>query len=90
MFKRTLLATVALIVAGVGFAASQNGSLGFWSNWPILGNPGFCSSFVNSNCVQQIPAGTAAISGNELIPLDTQLPGGQFRKVNVFRLLHLA
>ena len=69
---------IASFAALIGVAHSQGGTLGFWSNWPILGNPGFCSSFVNSNCVQTVPAGTPAITGNELIPLDTQLPGGQF------------
>lgn len=75
--KKTLIASAAILAAGVGYVYSQ-GSLGFWSNWPILGNPGFCSSQVNAQCVQQVPAGTAAVTGNELIPLDTQLPGGQF------------
>lgn len=69
--------SVGLIAAGIAAVHSQGGSLGFWSNWPILGNPGFCSETINGNCSQQVGPGTATVTGNELIPLDTELPGGQ-------------
>ncbi len=75
--RLAFMSAALFAAAGAGYVYSQ-GSLGFWSNWPILGNPGFCSSSVNATCVQQIPAGTATVTGNETIPLDTLLPGGQF------------
>lgn len=83
------LAAVSLLAAAV--ASSVAYAAGLFPGFPIVGGASYCSSysgtgsgsitqgnFVNSStCNVTVPAGPAALTGNELIPADTQLPSGQ-------------
>src|ERR1700677_2935356 len=73
MFKRLGLAGVAILAT---FGIANAG--GYWFGWPILGNSGYCSSYVNAQCVNTVDAGEPSFTGNEEIPADTWLPNGQF------------
>jgi hypothetical protein len=60
-------------IAGLGsiaFAAGQ------FPGYPIVGGAAYCSSVQNGVCVNTVPAGPTAITGNELVPADTQIAGG--------------
>lgn len=71
MFKKLSLALVALVaVAGIAVAG------GAFFGYPILGGASYCASTNNGVCVSTIQAGPTAITGNELIPADTQLGQG--------------
>ncbi len=71
MFKRIGYAVIALAVTVYGVALAQT-----WPNYPLVGGSSYCSSTVNNNCVNTVPAGPA-ISGNETIPADTNLSQGR-------------
>lgn len=73
MLKKALLGAAAL-VATVAIAIAGGG--GMWNGYPQVNSPSYCSSFVNGNCVNTVPAGPAA-TGNEQIPGDTEAAGGQ-------------
>lgn len=86
MFKKSGLVAVALAASIVSVSAA-----GFWWGLPILGNSGYCGSYNNGQCVSQIGPGEAALTGNELIPADTQLPNGiqpQTEYISVDSLTH--
>lgn len=71
MFKRTLLALLAVIVSGAAIA-------GMWNNsFPIIGGASYCASTVNGSCVQTVPAGPTTLTGAETFPADTGLSSGQ-------------
>lgn len=73
MFKKLSLAAVALVAcAGIGLAA------GNFANWPIVGSASYCAGTENTpgTCSLTVPAGPTAITGNELIPMDTNLAQG--------------
>lgn len=75
MFKKLLLTTAAL-VASVGLSLAG----GAFSQFPILGVPANtnCLSFGNNGvCNQYSPAGPTTTTGNETIPMDSNLPNGQ-------------
>ncbi len=69
MIKKLAL-TVFAVVATVALASAQ-----MWFPFPIVGGPSFCSSTVQSTCVNTVPAGPL-LTGTETIPMDTNLPGG--------------
>ncbi len=70
MLKKVLLGSVAaLFVAGIAIGQQ-------WLPYPEVGGSSFCSSTVNANCVNTVPAGPA-ITGNETVPADTNLSGGR-------------
>ncbi len=71
------LAAVAMLTASA-YAA------GMFPGFPIVGAPAYCTSSTTAgvpgtatNCTTTAPAGPPAITGNELIPADTQLSQGQ-------------
>ena len=73
MFKKLSLATVALVAcAGIGLAAGNFGL------WPIVGGAAYCAGVENTpgTCSNTVPAGPTAITGNETIPMDTNLAQG--------------
>lgn len=72
MFKRIALAVFALVVTGALMATA-----GLWNNFPKIGGAAYCITTVNGVCQQTVPAGPATLTGNETIPLDTNLPNGQ-------------
>jgi len=72
MIKRISLSLVAIFaVASVALAA------GLWANFPKVGGASYSCGSVNgvSNCT--VAAGPTAVTGNETIPADTNLSGGQ-------------
>lgn len=70
-----ILVTLATVLSiGVALAG------GNYSQYPIVGVPDStdCQSFGNAGvCNQYRPAGPNYITGNEIVPADTMLPGGQ-------------
>lgn len=82
MFKRLglgLIVTVAMLTSAI---AQQ------WPNVPIVNGASYCQSTVNGVCVSTIPAGPA-LTGNETLPLDTNLANGaspQTAKIDVTSL----
>jgi len=70
MFKKLALALVAVTIGGFATA-------GIWNNFPKVGGAAYCITTVNGVCQQTVPAGPSALTGNETIPLDTNLPSGQ-------------
>lgn len=74
MFKKLLLTVALLATASAALAA------GAFSQYPILGVPADtnCLSFGNNGvCNQYSPAGPTATTGNETIPMDSNLPNQQ-------------
>ena len=69
--KRLALAFLAVFGVVMGSAIAQQ-----WPNLPILGGASYCSSYVNSVCVNTVPAGPTQ-TGNETVPADTNASGGQ-------------
>lgn len=68
MLKKLLIGIACLIPS---FAFAQQ-----WPNVPILDGSSYCSSTVNSTCVNTVPAGPAK-SGLETVPMDTNAAQGQ-------------
>lgn len=65
MFKRFGLTGLLILAAGIGGAIAQQ-----WVNFPVIGGAAYCSSTVNTACVNTVPAGPA-LTGNETVPVDT-------------------
>lgn len=63
------LALVATLVASVAVA-------GLWNNFPKVGGARYCITTVNGVCQQYVPAGPTTLTGNETVPLDTNLGSG--------------
>lgn len=74
MFKKLSASAFALVLAT---SAAFAGGGGNWNGFPILGNSGYCSSYVNGVCVNTVSPGESSVTGNEMLPADTWLPGGQ-------------
>lgn len=72
MFKKSLATIVALLAAGSIAAIA-----GMFTGFPIVGGAAYCLTTINAVCSQTVPAGPTVITGNELIPADTQLTQGQ-------------
>lgn len=74
MLKKLSLGLLAVgLTAGLALA-------GAYSNFPIVGVPDNtdCQSLGNNGvCNQYRPAGPTSVTGNEVIPADTNLPSGQ-------------
>lgn len=81
---RNLLIGCAALVSTVGIAVSA----GLFWGYPIVGQGTYCISYQNptvvngvvtsqGTCTSTAPAGPSALTGNELLIADTQLPGGQ-------------
>ncbi len=81
---RNLLIGCAALVSTVGIAVSA----GLFWGYPIVGQGTYCISYQNptvvngvvtsqGTCTSTAPAGPSAMTGNELLIADTQLPGGQ-------------
>lgn len=67
----------AVALLGVTVAAHAAGMFG---NLPVVGSSAttYCALYAGdgTTCVGYVPAGPSVITGNELIPADTQLSGG--------------
>lgn len=67
-----------LALALIAVIASSAVMAGIWNNsFPIVGGASFCSSTVNAACVNTVAAGPTVLTGNETVPADTNLSGGQ-------------
>lgn len=73
LFRNKLIA--GLMAALVVLSPSFGIAAGNYSTWSVIGGPAFCGSQVTGStgqiCGQTIPAGPPALTGSELIPLDT-------------------
>lgn len=74
MLKKLSLAIFALLAA-TSIAAYAAGNFGLW---PILNGAAYCASLENTSatCTNTVPAGPTALTGNETIPMDTNLAQG--------------
>lgn len=75
-----MIKKLGLSILAVGLTAGLALAGGAYSNFPIVGVPADtdCQSYGNNSvCNQYRPAGPTSITGNEVVPADTQLPGGQ-------------
>jgi hypothetical protein len=85
--RRTALAAALLAAVGGSYAIAN----GMWPTLPIIGQPSFCAAFIgqgpgtggstgnaptSTTCTQTVPAGPTGLTGNELIPADTEITGG--------------
>jgi len=70
---------------GIGFAAliaatAIAGAAGMFNNLPVVGasSTAYCALYAGdgTTCVGYVPAGPTVITGNELIPADTQIANG--------------
>src|SRR5262245_32904679 len=70
-----LAAGLCVAAAATAFAA------GLFPNFPIVGGAAYCGGYstgvAGQVCTVNVPAGPTALTGNELIPADTQLSQGQ-------------
>lgn len=67
---------VASAVIGVCLAGGV--IAGQWNNsFPIVGGSSYCATTVNAVCTSTIPAGPSVLTGNEVVPADTNLSGGR-------------
>jgi len=76
--KRLKIALGALVTIGfVTYAFAQTVTSGFFPQWPIYGGASYSCGSVNSvsNCT--VPAGPTIVTGQETIPVNTGLTGGQ-------------
>lgn len=77
--KFTIGALVAVLFGAYAFAQSSSVTVtsGFWPNWPLVGGASYSCGSVNgvSNCT--VPAGPTSVTGNETIPANSGLSGGQ-------------
>lgn len=69
--KKILAAVAGLsLLSTVALAA-------MWTGLPIIGGAAYCSTLVNAVCTNTVPAGPTAVTGDELVPADTQLSQGR-------------
>ena len=80
MKLRSLLAA-GVVLAATGLIAYAEG---YFPGWPIVGNPAYCGGQntagipgTAAQCTNTVPAGPPNMTGNELVPADTELAGGQ-------------
>ncbi len=71
--KKLLLGITLALAASVAAFAQQ----GAFPNYPIVGGAAYCSSTTNGSCTNTVPAGPSILTGNEQLPANTELPGGQ-------------
>lgn len=78
--KIAIASLMAVLFGAYAFAqvSSVTVTSGFWPNWPLIGGASYSCGQVNgvSNCT--VPAGPTSVTGNETIPANTGLSGGQF------------
>lgn len=77
MLKKLLLAAV-VIALPIAAIAQQS----IWAGFPIIGGPSYCAQTVNAVCTQTVPPGPA-ITGNETVPVDTNLAGGGLQSAKI-------
>jgi len=73
MLKKLGLSAVALaLISSIALAAGNFGL------WPILNGAAYCAGTENTpgTCSLTVPAGPTALTGNETIPMDTNLTQG--------------
>lgn len=71
--RRFGLGLAALVAATVAAHAA-----GMFSNLPVVSGAAYCALYAGDGvtCSGYVPAGPTALTGNERIPADTQLPNG--------------
>lgn len=91
MLRKTKLALVAGLSLLATAAAIANG---IWYGFPIVGGAAYCTSFVMNPLTGAVtttcngpttPAGPTVMTGNELIPADTQLSQGRQPQTVLFK-----
>ena len=73
------LTRLGLSLAALVVATAVAHANGMFSNLPIVGGGAYCALYAGdgTTCVGNVPAGPSALTGNEKVPADTQLPNGQ-------------
>ncbi len=82
LMKRKLAVGAALAAAFVAMVAVPLAyAAGMFPGLPIVGGASYCSSYsgttAGATCNVTVPAGPTVVTGNELIPADTQLASGR-------------
>lgn len=84
MAKSKSLRSLAVGLAALAAVSTAALAAGLFPGFPVVGGPSYCSSQSTSGvpgtaatCNVTVPAGPLSITGNELIPADTQLASGQ-------------
>lgn len=77
--KMFIAAFAAIAFGAVAFAqvSSVTVTSGFWPNWPLVGGASYSCGQVNNVSTCTVPAGPTNVTGNETIPANTGLTGGQ-------------
>jgi hypothetical protein len=69
------LGVAALVAATITAYAG-----GYFQNWPVVGasSTAYCALYQGNGttCAEYVPAGPSIVTGNELVPADTQLANG--------------
>lgn len=92
-FKSLKLAAIAVALAAlVAFPALS--IAGYWNTtWPIISGASYCAGYSTGTsgqvCVNTVPAGPTAVTGNELIPVDTALASGQQPQSALMKVLSI-
>lgn len=75
--KLTRLFGLAAVVLAAGLSTAH--ADGMFSKLPIIGGQPYCALFAGdgTTCVENVPAGPPALTGNERVPADTHMPNGQ-------------
>lgn len=81
-------AVAAVATLGTVAIAYANG---MFSNLPVVEGAAYCAMYAGdgTTCVQNVPAGPTAVTGNERIPADTRLSNGQSPQTVLFTMANL-
>lgn len=86
-WNRTKIGVIAVVASAVVLPAL---AAGLWSNFPVVGQPSYCSSTnqpggpgTPTQCTNTVPAGPPVLTGLEQIPADTHTTGGGAQTVTI-------
>lgn len=81
MAKLKSLRSLGVAVAALALASTLAFAAGLFPGFPIIGGASYCGGFSTGVsgqvCTVTVPAGPSALTGNETIPMDTNLAQGQ-------------
>lgn len=89
MLKALRGAAVAAVASLLSLSAAH--ANGMFSNLPVVEGAAYCSMYAGdgTTCVQYVPAGPTAVTGNERVPADTRLSNGQSPQTVLFSMANL-
>lgn len=89
MLKALRGAAVAAVASLLALSAAH--AEGMFSKLPVVEGAAYCAMYAGdgTTCVEYVPAGPTAVTGNERIPADTRLSNGQSPQTVLFPLAAL-